>query len=272
MKRTILLCLAVCMTLLGSAQTDSTRNEEADTIRIGGMIIIRKKGGNTEIGDSSRTYRIPRRNREKPANISTNWWILDLGFANYNDKTVYPAAVAPGLNEDHFKLLGGKSRSVNVWFFMQRLNLIKHVVNLKYGLGLELNNYFFDDTRMRMSRNPTSFALDTDEAKKAKLAADYLTVPMMVNFNFTPKRKKGFGISAGVSAGYLYSARFKIKNDGDKDKVHNDFDLKRFKLSYIGELSLGPVKLYGSYAMDNMWDKGGLDMTPYTVGFRLSNW
>ncbi len=271
MKRTLLLCLAVCMTLLGSAQSDSTKTETADTIRIGGMIIIRKKGGHNDDGDSSRTYRIPRRNREKPANVSTNWWIFDIGFANYNDKTTYPAAVAPGLNEDHFKLKAGKSRSVNVWFFMQRLNLIKHRVNLKYGLGLELNNYFFDDTRMRMSRNPTLFALATDEVKKAKLAADYLTVPIMLNFNFTPDRKRGFGFSAGVSGGYLYSSRFKTKGDGDKDKVHNDFDLKRWKLSYIGELSLGPIKLYGSYAMDNMWDKGGLDMTPYTVGFRLSH-
>ncbi|MBN8666725.1 MAG: outer membrane beta-barrel protein [Chitinophagales bacterium] len=274
MKRTILLCLAVCMTLLGSAQTDSTKKDESDTIRIGGMIIIRKKGGPTEIGDSSRTYRIPRRNREKPANIATNWWIFDIGFSNYTDNTNYGSAaaqtVAPGLNEDNFKLSAGKSRSVNVWFFMQRLNVIKHVVNLKYGMGLELNNYHFDDTRMRMTKNPTLFALSTSEAKKAKLAADYLTVPMMVNFNFTPKRKKGFGISAGVSAGYLYSARFKIKDDGDKDKVNNDFDLKRWKLSYIGELSLGPIKLYGSYAMDNMWDKG-LDMTPYNVGFRLSH-
>lgn len=272
MKRTILLSLAVLMTFMVNAQTDSTRSEEVDTIKIGGMIIIRKKGGQHTNSDSSRTYQITRRNREKPANLSTNWWILDLGFANYNDKTAYPAAVAPGLGEDQLKLLAGKSRSVNVWFFMQRLNVIKHVVNLKYGLGLELNNYFFDDTRMRMSKNPTLFALGTEEAKKAKLAADYLTVPMMVNFNFTPKRKRGFGISAGVSAGYLYSARFKVKDDGDKDKVKNDFDLKRFKLSYIGELALGPVKLYGSYAMDNMWDKGGLDMTPYTVGFRLSNW
>ena len=73
---------------------------------------------------------------------------------------------------------------------------------------------------------------------------------MMLNVNFTPQRKKGFGISAGVSAGYLYSARYKTKVDGDVKKVKNDFDLERFKLSYIGELSLGPVRLYGSYAMN----------------------
>ena len=97
-----------------------------------------------------------------------------------------------------------------------------------------------------------------------------MTRSCLLNINFTPNRKSGFGISGGVSAGYMYSARFKTKVDGDKNKVRSDFDLERFKLSYIGELTLGPVKLYGSYAMNNMWDKS-LDMTPYTLGFRFSN-
>ena len=151
--------------------------------------------------------------------------------------------------------------------------MIKHVVNLKYGLGLELNNYRFDDETIRFSKNPTTITLDQSlkDAGKNKLAADYITVPMMLNFNFTPGNNKGFGFSAGVSAGYLYSSRQKIKVGGDKKKLHDDFDLEKWKLSYIGELNLGPVRLYGSYAMNNMWDKG-LDQTPYNVGIRLSHW
>jgi hypothetical protein len=93
----------------------------------------------------------------------------------------------------------------------------------------------------------------------------------MVNFNLTPGREKGFGFSTGVSAGMLYSARQKIKNNGNKSKLHDDFDLEKWKLAYIGELNLGPVRLYGSYAMNNMWEKG-LDQTPYNVGIRLSHW
>jgi hypothetical protein len=156
---------------------------------------------------------------------------------------------------------------------MQRINMIKHAVNLKYGVGLELNNYHYDDTRVRFVKNPTLITLDQtlEDAKKNKLAADYLTVPVMLNFNFTPNRNKGFGFSAGVSAGFLYSARQKTKMDGDIDKLKSDFDLERWKLSYVGEILLGPVKLYGSYAFKSMWDKG-LDQTPYTVGFRISSW
>ena len=273
MKRTLLICLAVFSTLAGFSQVDTTtKTNEADTIRVGGMIIIRKKGNNNaeNKNESSTNVTITNRRNEKPSNVSTNWWILDIGFSNFVDNTTNYNTLAPGLNEENFKLRTGKSRNVNVWFFMQQLNMIEHVVNLKYGMGLELNNYFFDDTHIRFAKNPTLVSLAADDVKKAKLAADYLTVPIMLNFNMTPNRKKGFGFSAGVSGGYLYSARFKTKDHGSINKVKDDFDLKRWKLSYIGELTLGPVRLYGSYAMNNMWEKG-FDMTPYTVGIRLSH-
>jgi len=164
------------------------------------------------------------------------------------------------------------------------VNLIKHYVNLKYGVGLELNNYRYkapiryDDKPDANLTNPPIVTLDPEVAlgnrhySKNKLAADYLTVPLMLNFNFTPNRQRAFGLSAGVSAGFLYSARNKtITSDEGKRKAKDDFDLERWKLSYVGELSLGFLKLYGSYAFKSMY-KRGLDITPYTVGFRISNW
>ena len=277
MKSILLVCVAACLFNIANAQTDTTGKQNNDTIRIGGMIIVKKPGSNDReiITGRNKSITIPHR-KDKPENVTTNWMVLDLGYAGFNDKTNYSSAeaqaFAPGSTDDWFDLRGGRSRNVNVWFFMQRLNMIEHVVNLKYGLGLELNNYFFDDESIRFQKNPTKVVMDValKDAKKNKLAVDYLTVPLMLNFNFTPHRDKGFGFSAGVSGGFMYSARQKTKMDGDKDKVKNDFDLKRWKLSYIGELNLGPVKLYGSYAVKTMWDKG-LDHTPYTVGFRIRN-
>jgi hypothetical protein len=267
--------------MTGFAQTDSTNKSAPDTIKIGSMVIIREKGSKPAKEDDHKGVRITsRKNRDKPSNISTNWWIVDIGFSNYNDNTNPSSAAAQAFasdaytkNADWTKLLGGKSRNINIWIFMQRVNLIKHAVNLKYGVGLELNNYFFDDTKVRFSKSPTTVTLDQTlaNARKNKLAADYLTVPAMLNFNFTPHKKKGYGFSAGISAGYLYSARQKTKMGGKVSKTKSDFDLERWKLSYVGELNLGQVKLYGSYAFKNMWEKG-LDQTPYTVGFRISTW
>ena len=278
MKSILLVCVAACLFNSGFAQEDTTGKKQTnDTIRIGGMIIIKKGGSNdSEIITGEKTVRIPSR-RKKPENLTTNWWIFDIGYSGFEDKTNYASpeaqAFAPGSTEDWFDLRGGKSRSVNIWVLMQRLNMIKHVVNLKYGIGLELNNYFFDDESIRFEKNPTLVTMDPTlkGAKKNKLAADYLTVPLMINFNFTPERRQGFGFSAGISAGYMYSARQKVKISDDKFKIHNDFDLERWKLSYIGEVNLGLVKLYGSYAFQSMWEKG-LDHTPYNVGLRFSNW
>ncbi len=277
MKRIFTLCVALCTMTIAFAQTDTTANPNTapayDTIRIGGMVIIRKAGSKGKDGDGNSVIKMTKRNSTKQSNLKTNWWIFDLGFSNYSDQSNYTNAafsgfVTSGVGKDQMKLRAGKSRNVNVWFFMQKLNVAKQVVNLKYGLGLELNNYNFDENIV-FSKNPTQISVGSTDLKKIKLAADYLTVPIMLNFNFTPKRKNGFGFSAGVSGGYLYSSRYKTKNKGDVKKVKDDFNLERFKLSYIGELSLGPVKLYGSYAFKNMWEKG-LDMTPFNLGFRLS--
>jgi hypothetical protein len=280
MKRIFTLCVALTTLITAFAQNDTTGTKKPipqnDTIRIGGMIIIRKTGNKDREISKDSIYKIRNRRGDKPSNLSTNWWIFDVGFSNYADNSNYVTAaasgfVAPGINEDDLKLKGGKSRNVNVWFFMQKLNIAKHIVNLKYGLGLELNNYSFDNTKLVFTKKPTNISESATEFNKVKLATDYLTVPIMLNFNFTPNRKKGFGVSGGISAGYLYSARYKSKDDNDVKKVKSDFNLESFKLSYIGELYLGPIRLYGSYAMKNMWEKG-LDMTPYNFGFRFSNW
>ena len=155
---------------------------------------------------------------------------------------------------------------------MQRVNIIKHVVNLKYGLGVEMNNYSFEKSVRYNTEPVTNITIDNIKYRKNKLAADYLTVPVMLDFNFAPKRKKGFGFSAGVSAGYLYAARQKMKSEQNgKEKVRSDFNLEPWKLSAIGELNLGAVRLYGSYALNDL-HKNGLQQTPYNFGIRLSSW
>lgn len=275
MKKVIFLSLALSIAFASIAQSDSTIQRPADTIRVGGIVIIRKSGPKHKTEKEDQEYHIKRRKGEEPSNLSTNWWIFDIGFSNFTDKSNYTSSLlsgftGPGVGADQMKLRTGKSINTNVWFFMQKLNIAKQVLNLKYGLGLELNNYYFDDN-IQFSKKPTNISLSTTDFKKAKLAADYLTVPIMLNVNFTPRRSKGFGFSGGISAGYLYSARFKTKVNNDVKKVKDGFDLERFKLSYVGELSLGPVRFYTSIAMKNMWDKG-LDMTPYNFGFRFSNW
>lgn len=234
----------------------------------------------------------------KPRNVTTSWWGFDLGFSNYVDNTDYSSAgaqaYAPGSNSSWFDLKNGKSMNVNIWFFNQKINLIKQVVHLKYALGLELNNYRYKSA-IRYHKNPAPVAnspivhMDNTVGRvysKNKLAADYITLPLMLNFNFAPyktfengvsagnfkytkMKTYGYGFSAGVSVGYLYAARNKfVTSDEGKHKIKDDFDLRPWKISYVGELNMGYVSIYGSYAIKSMY-KRGLDMTPFNIGLRL---
>jgi hypothetical protein len=167
---------------------------------------------------------------------------------------------------------------------MQRLKLGDPHFNLKYGVGLELNNYrykssvsykengFVPYTAGTQTNAPFIFR-DSVSFTKNKLAADYLTVPLMLNFASNPESKnKGISLSAGVSAGYLYSQRNKQRSgERGKDRNKGDYDLNRFKLSYVGELGIGGIRFYGSYSPSSFYDHS-LDMRPYNIGIRFSNW
>lgn len=289
MKQLFTLVAFLCYVTSTNAQSDSTLSakNDNDTIRIGNIIIINKNNGSEH--HSSTNISVTKQERKQPKNVSTNWLIVDLGFSNYVDRTnysntggyLYNRAGAAPLGANDFNLNVTKSLNVNIWFFMQRLNLIQHHVNLKYGLGIELNNYRYNSNISYRKENPfvtgqtpapTVFR-DSVSFSKNKLGADYVTVPLMINFCTNPvNQNKGFSISVGVSGGFLYNERNKqISGPRGKQKAENGLGLEQFKFSYIGEIGLGPVRLYGSYSPTSFYRKG-LDMRPYTLGIRLSNW
>jgi Outer membrane protein beta-barrel domain len=286
---TLMALLAICTV----ANAQENPGKETDTIRIGNIIITKDKNKTDDDKYGGTHITMGRNYHKKLSNVSTNWGILDLGIANYFDETnysptstgtyLYPRPGTVPLGKDDFKLRSGKSINVNIWFFMQRLNLIRQHVNLKYGLGLELNNYRYNlgSNISYLEHNPFIAGQanlpvvfrDSIQFSKNKLAADYLTVPMMLNFSTSPGyTNKGLSLSVGVSAGYLYSQRNKqVSQERGKRKNKGDYDLERFKLSYVAELGLGPIRLYGSYSPKSFYGSE-LDMKPYTVGIRFSNW
>lgn len=281
--------LALALLVFITTQNAFAQESASDTIVVGGMTIIRKKDDSINARPEVKIKWKAEKNNDdessekssKKKDISTNWWVLDLGFSQFTDRTDYASSAiqnpltgfAPGATKEWLKLRSGKSINVNLWLFMRKQNLIKHVVNLKYGFGLEMNNYRFSSPVI-FQTNPTKLTYipaTVNSFSKNKLAADYLTIPIMLNFNLSPNDKRGVAFSAGISAGYLVNSRQKTKSSVyGKQKVHDSYDLEPWKISYVGELKLGGIRLYGSLAKNNMFSRG-LDLLPYTVGFRFSN-
>ncbi|MFN6375576.1 MAG: outer membrane beta-barrel protein [Chitinophagia bacterium] len=330
MKHVAIAMLLGSFSLKGLAQqTDSIIIKKIDTIKVGGMTIIKSMGDNRKeifIADTSirksdtikfgtitiigkdigkkvdeLTKKVEdidlsklgelkdRLLKKKPKKVSTNWFVFDIGYAGYTDKTDYSsfdarAFMASPLNEpptsNDFALRTSRVSNFNLWFFIQRLSLIKSTVNLKYGFGIESNNYFFKTGITYVDDGMPTAAIispvytkrkDPGSVSKNKLVANYFTVPMMININTNPmKAKSAFQVSFGVSGGYLFGAWQKQRTTNGKDKTKSEFNLEPFKLSYIGELGLGKVKLYGSVASGKM-HQYGVNQVPYTVGVRFSN-
>jgi len=290
MNRILLGMVAILLTLQGIAQTDTTaKKDQVDTIHVGNFVIIQRNKDRNYSSDTNynnRNYSFDinlfgnNRVRNYHSNISTNWFIFDVGFANWRDKTAYGSAevnnfLRPGtgapFTKSDLKLITAKSTNVNVWIFMQKLNIAKHVLNLKYGLGLEMYNYRYDNN-ITYNKNPVYIFRDSVNFSKNKLYVGYLTVPFMLNINATPQKKRGFSISTGVSAGYRVGTHTKQKSsERGKDKLSGDFDLDPWRFSYIAELGIGPVRVYGSYSI-NALQQDAVKQYPYAVGIRFSNW
>jgi hypothetical protein len=273
-----------------TSKTDSLKTGE-DTLKMCSLMIVGKgiSEGMNKLGKAIEGVDFKKiaetatdvLKKKKPKKVSTNWFVYDIGFAGYNDNTNYATSAAQAFvkpsgsvpaSKGDFALKTSRVSNFNLWFFMQRVSIIESVLNLKYGLGIESNNYFFksgityvDDISVYAKRG------GMNELTKNKLVANYLTVPVMLNINTNPmKGKRGFQFSAGVSGGYLSSARQKQKGPGGTDKTKSNFNLEQFKLSYVAELGLGPVKLYGSVATSPM-HQYGVEQVPYTLGLRFSN-
>lgn len=273
-----------------TSKTDSLKTGE-DTLKMGSLMIVGKgiSEGMNKLGKAIEGVDFKKiaetatdvLKKKKPKKVSTNWFVYDIGFAGYNDNTNYATSAAQAFvkpsgsvpaSKGDFALRTSRVSNFNLWFFMQRVSIIESVLNLKYGLGIESNNYFFktgityvDDINVYTMRG------GWNERSKNKLVANYLTVPVMLHINTNPmKGKRGFQFSAGVSGGYLSSARQKQKGPGGTDKTKSNFNLEQFKLSYVAELGLGPVKLYGSVATSPM-HQYGVEQVPYTLGLRFSN-
>ena len=287
MKKNWLSAVLLLSAISLNAQKDSSA-KQLDTLQIGGFTIVRDGEPAKHSASSSHTnYNVvwPYRSAKKNKPISTNWLIFDLGFANYRDLTNYSFAQAgsylkimrpgdPAVNEGTTTLNTGKSSNVNIWLFMQRASLSKNALNLKYGLGLEMYNFRYD-SRISFRNAPAPMAFnDSISFTKNKLYAGYVTVPLMININTKPNSHRGLIMSVGMSAGYLLASRNKqVSGDRGKQKYKGDLALEPWRLAAIGEIGLGPVRLYGSYSINQLQKTyTRMEQYPYTIGIRFSSW
>ena len=276
----------------GKITKDTFLSVNEDTVRLGSLQIIKSQDSNykkdwvsmIEERNFNNTNFTIKRAPKILKNIETNWFIFDLGFANFVDKspTLYwlaanpnslPFYPGPVMSPENFTLNNKKSTNINIWVVTQKLNLYQHKINLKYGLGVEMFNFRFDKPISFREDIVTNIKMDVVSFTKNKLLVKYLTVPVQINFSPNPTNKKAFYASIGMSVGYLWNAKNKqISGERGKEKFRGNFNLNDWRFATIGELGVGAVRLYGSFANSNLFNKNQsfIDMQPFAIGLRFS--
>ena len=272
-------------------RTDTIKPEERqetaieDTVDISGDGIYVREADGTIVRINSRGIRIYEANPwdtvdilignpDKPKvlkNIKTRWILFDLGLDMLSTDQDY--TLSNGV--DPFELRTGKSSNVNIHLFQQRINLIKHHVNLKWGMTFEFHKYYFDNPVMLQEDAPeVTFLYDGERnLRKYRLSYSYLTMPVMLNFETNPKRGwKSMHFNIGGFGGPRMGSNFKVKGSGTKDKYKDSFSLSKWRYGIRAEIGYGPFQFYGTYALNELFQESknnGYEVTPFSIGLIL---
>jgi Outer membrane protein beta-barrel domain len=220
---------------------------------------------------------------------------FDLGFNTFDNSDVNSTAFQnapnnPSTNfigtagkENSLALNGGKSINVNLYPFNYSIHLYKRSINLITGLGVNFFNYrysnditFFANNPLAMTPTPSGgttliYNKNKTTPSKSKVAASYVTVPLMLQFKPNLGSKKPIVIGAGISAGYLLKGWYKAKGTDDgKYRDNISYAFNPIQINAIGEFGIDDrIRFFGSYSLTSLYKTGLPQQRPVTFGIRF---
>ena len=293
--------LMIYAAVIGYAQTDTTQST-ADKIIEGNKVkIILKEKQVVKINTEGKDTLVNRvesinivtkgrdeREVDKPDSedndaehsdfIETKWNSFQLG---YNNALNSGARFEPDANYANMGIDARKSINVSWQIVTQAMNIYKDNIRLVYGIGIDINNYRFNENVdldvpliLGAPTAPLVTAISTNNYKKNELVTQYLTMPLLLNLKLSPKNNNDYVyISGGANFGYLIGSHQKQvwKDNGKKkNKKEDDFNLEQFRLGYEVQFGYKDVVLFGKYFPKSMFKENlGPDLRTVSVGILI---
>lgn len=211
-------------------------------------------------------------NKDEPSKSKFHWAGFEMGLNNYvnrNNKIDVPQGYS------YLELNTGKSVFVNINLLEWNANIYKEYIMIGTGLGFQFNNYRFSNRAqiLRPDVESVSTYPATQSYSKYKLAVDYISLPVLLEFNTSKHKKRSFHFGGGIVANYKIGARVKLKSSSGKEKIHDDYNLRPFKLEARVNIGYGWLNLFATYGMESMFrEKHGPDLNPVSFGITLVDW
>ena len=294
--------LMVCAAVTGFAQTDSAKAThetiiEGDKVKVifkeKQVVKINAEGKDTVVNriesfsivtkDQDERNVVDKPDAEDNAAehsdfIDTKWNSYQLGYTNALNSR---GKLEPDANYADMAMDAGKSINVNWQIVTQAMNIYKENIRLVYGIGIDINNYRFNENidldvpsmlgapTSRLVTNPSN-----NNYKRNKLVTQYLTMPLLLNLKLSPQNNDDYVyISGGANFGYLIGSHQKQvwKDNGrKKNKKEDNFNLEQFRLGYEVQFGYKDVVLFGKYFPKSMFKENlGPDLRTVSIGILI---
>ncbi|MFN6944233.1 MAG: porin family protein [Cytophagaceae bacterium] len=194
--------------------------------------------------------------------------MLDLGLVHLNN--------APALMQTRM----WRPASVNIYYY-HRIELGSEKFTFNPGIGVGLDNFFFQDNVQISAWGDTVLALENYmtgmnvDYRKSKLSTNFVDIPFELRFKSSSINNKAFKIALGGKVGMRFQAQTKVKYDvGDrtvKEKVSHDHYVNRFRYGVTGRIGYGRFLFYGYYSLSDIFQSNTApEMNPIMFGVSLS--
>lgn len=268
MKKTTYLLTAFALALWSSNVKAQSEQEKIDTIKIDmenmTVLVIKK----VDPADTSLTISLSDADSSVKHAEDFEWCGIDgfqfgaIGLFTNTDNRAFTDRPDLSLNTTRCSMLGftpiGKEAEI-----------IKDRLRLAAGLGFQFESYAFDKN-VRLTDEPYLQGVEDTlrDYRKNTLNANYLTLPVVLQFNTKRNLEKSFHIAVGAIAGYRIGSNmtYKWSEDGrrQRERLRDDYALEPYRLSAIAQIGIGNSVLWAQYDLTMKFN--ALETTIAVVG------
>lgn len=219
----------------------------------------------------------------RPEKARSHWSGIDLGFNQLMVQNKFNTSIPDGY--DYLELNSGKSINVNINLVYHDFPIYKRHVMFTTGLGLTLNNYRFNSDKTILTdtnRVVGGYNYDDDgnqiKFEKNKLAVNYVTVPLLLQFNSRETFKQSFHVGIGLLLSYKFNSHLKLVYESEQDgrekfKRHDEFNIRPFRYDATLRIGYEYYTFYASYSLSELFKENrGPSLHPFQAGIAFSGW
>lgn len=251
----------------------------------GGTTIILGSSSNDSIGvnrteiniGSMKVYHGEEDKRRRLSKRTTSQFVLAFGLNSLITEN-------ESLNESDYKVWGSRFFE---WGITMNTRILKNhnLLHAKYGLSLMYNNLRPTDNRYFVKNgDQTELQTGFTNFDDSRFRNVYLTAPIHLEFDFTPKKfdkegnayfrthqslRLGIGGYAGVRVKSKQILKYEEDDQKIKTKQKGDFNTSNFNYGLSAYIGYGQLSLYAKYDLNPLFKDNAIKQNNVSLGLRF---